>query len=276
MTESVIADFVGTYSLGSADESEPTKGRILMSPRQMVLATESERALIPLSQIFDVRVGHVPSSAEEHFDDCVTIAYHRRGRADTAIIGAGETEIDRFTTVLFKATLNGTTAEIAPAGADSRPVSLKVRPGAVVFRGSDRTIRIELSAVVHFNKTDESNGASNQPVLEVRHVADERTMLTVISGLPSRKMNLLGRFLRLEYSQSMKAVRDLDVTEQELDLLVELRSSGGTSGGDGSADGAPHLSDLTEKGLVRKEDDGVALTSKGKMLLSHRLGNTAS
>lgn len=270
MTESVIADFVGDFTIGSADESEPTTGRILMSPHQLVLATETERVLIPLSRIFDVRVGHGPPMINEAFDDHVTVAYQRRDRRDYAIIGAEAVKIDRFSTVLFKALLNGTRAHIATASGSRHRVSLHVRRGAVVFGGPDGSTQIELSSVVGFKKVDRPDEADEDPVLDVRHIHGDRVVTTVISRLPSRKMNILGRLLRLEYNQSMEALSNLELTADEVAVLEHLRATDGEAPDGVPGDHSSIVDALDDKGLVRRTDGSISLTAKGTLLVDNR------
>ena len=62
MSESVVADFVGTFNSEASVRQEPVKGRILLSERRLVLAADEGKVTIPLSSIFDVSVGTVPTT----------------------------------------------------------------------------------------------------------------------------------------------------------------------------------------------------------------------
>ncbi|WP_276301452.1 CheF family chemotaxis protein [Halorussus lipolyticus] len=279
MSEKVIADFVARFSLDTFDSPEPVKGRIVLSRKRLVLATTDSKRTIPLSAIFDINVGHVPGDLESFFQDTITIAYREDDRRRVAVVEAGSEEVARFKTVLFKAELNGTKTQIKhPArvggrvtGANFRSAKLKIRPGEVEFACAD-PVTVDLANVTHFQKAKRDIG----PVLVVRH-ADEGQSVTSEFGIESdRKLNLLGRYLRLEYSEVAQEVEDLDVSEDEMEALVAIYSGArsgdlaGTLGVDSSRV-TMILNDLREKGLVDEGEKGLSLTASGQLVVSDRI-----
>ncbi|WP_435174422.1 CheF family chemotaxis protein [Halorussus sp. AFM4] len=279
MSEKVIADFVARFSLDTFDSPEPAKGRIVLSQKRLVLATDGSKTTVPLSAIFDVNVGHVPAEMEAFFQDTITIAYRDGDRRRTAVVEAGSEEVSRFKTVLFKAQLSGTAARVKhPArvggrvtDAPFRPAKLKIRPGAVEFAGDD-PVTVELANVTYFQKEDRDGGS----VLVVRH-ADQGQSVTSEFALESdRKLNLLGRYLRLEYSALAKEVEDVTTSEDEMEALVAIYSGArsgdlaGTLGVDSSRV-TMLLNDLREKGLVDEGQKGLSLTAQGQLLVSDRI-----
>ncbi|UPV74386.1 hypothetical protein M0R89_17870 [Halorussus limi] len=279
MSEKVIADFVARFSLDTFDSPDPVKGRIVLSRKRLVLASGDSKTTVPLSAIFDINVGQVPGELESFFQDTITIAYRENDRRRTAVVEAGTEEVSRFKTVLFKAELNGSKATVKhPArvggrvtGSSFRPSKLKIRPGAVEFVGEE-SVTVDLANVTHFQK-DTRDGSA---VLVVRH-ADEGQSVTSEFGIESdRKLNLLGRYLRLEYSELAKEVEEVTTSEDEMEALVAIYSGArsgdlaGTLGVDSSRV-TMLLNDLREKGLIDEGQKGLSLTAQGKLLVSDRI-----
>ncbi|WP_135825942.1 CheF family chemotaxis protein [Halorussus ruber] len=279
MSEKVIADFVARFSLDTFDSPEPVKGRIVLSRKRLVLATTDSKTTVPLSAIFDINVGHVPGELESFFQDTITIAYREDDRRRVAVVEAGSEEVARFKTVLFKAALSGTKAKVKhPArvggrvtGSNFRTAKLKIRPGEVGFACSD-PVTVNLANVTHFQKAKREVG----PVLVVRH-ADEGQSVTSEFAIDSdRKLNLLGRYLRLEYSELAQEAEDIDTSEDEMEALVAIYSGArsgdlaGTLGVDSSRV-TMILNDLREKGLVDEGEKGLSLTARGQLVVSDRI-----
>lgn len=284
MSESAIADFVADFTLPSANKTEPTRGRIVMSSKRLVLATGNERKSIPLPKIFDIRVGHVPPNIEEFFEDTVTIAYRQNENKYTVVIEAEADKIDRFAPILFRAILNGSTVMIRHpvriggrvTGTGERRAEIKLADGEVAFMGLDESVRIDLSTVIYYEGSDPSADGGDRPVLTVRHMRDGTSVTTELSMRSHRKMNLLGRYLRLEYSEAMADIEDLSIPESEMKVLIGLYS-GGSEADLASLTGRDEqtvsrlLDSLESKELVINGDGETALTSKGRMVVVQRM-----
>jgi len=279
MSEKVIADFVARFSLDSFDSPEPVKGRIVLSRKRLVLATTDSKTTVPLSSLFDINVGHVPGELESFFQDTITIAYREDDRRRVAVVEAGSEEVARFKTVLFKAALSGTKAKVKhPArvggrvtGANFRAAKLKIRPGEVQFACSD-SVTVDLDNVTHFQKAKRDVG----PVLVVRHAEEGQSVTSEFGVESDRKLNLLGRYLRLEYSELAQDAEEIDTSEDEMEALVAIYSGArsgdlaGTLGVDSSRV-TMILNDLREKGLVDEGEKGLSLTARGQLVVSDRI-----
>lgn len=279
MPESTIADFVGRFLPDSgATATEPTAGRIVLSPKRLVLASGEGRETIPLSDVFDVVVGQVPADLAEYFDDTVAIAYSTGTDPRTAIVEAEAEDVTRFTNVLFRALLQGAAVRVKhPAriggrytDADAERASLRLGDRTVVFEGSDPLLRIDLSSVTHFEKTDRTINGRSRPALNVQYTTDGEAITAEVVMNSTRLMNLLGRFLRLEYSNLLQAVREMDLSEGEMEVLVAIYSSAGDADLAGVLGRDPSgltmvLNSLEEKGLVTSSDGGTTLTSMGRL-----------
>lgn len=287
MSESVIADFVAKFNSESTPGAEPVTGRVLLSQKRLVLAANrGEKATVPLSSVLDVAVGQVPADMEEFFDATVTVAFKRDGNRYVAAIEADEEKIEKFSTVLFKALLNGTEMRIKhPARLGGRVTDreftrakLAVGSGTVTFKSDERTVGISLSTVTAFDRNEHELGGTTRPMLEVRHVENGQSMLTLAATESARKLSILGRYLRLEYSELMAELEEIDLSAEQKEILVALYSG---AGGEGMSiasvvDAEPAqvtmlLNGLEEVGLVTTAGGETTLTPKGRVVVSNHL-----
>lgn len=282
MSESAIADFVTTFIPDTATHAEPVRGRVVMSKRQIVLATSDDRVVVPLAGVFDVKHASAPGDLAKFFEDTVTIGYERDGQKHVTVVEGGGDTVDRFVTLVFKALLNGTTVYAKhPARRGGRitdesfdAADLFLVPDAVELRG-DTSARIVVSTVTHFERLERDVGGSARPLLSVRHMGDASAVTTELALDSSRRMNILGRFLRLQYAQLKQDLGDATLSDDEIEALVAIYSTGpdvslaGVLGVDAS-----HLtlllSDLEENGFVVDEGT-VELTSLGRAAVSEHI-----
>jgi len=287
MSESVIADFVATFNSDRMTSAEPVKGRVLLSQKRLVLAVnDDDKLTIPLSSIFDVAVGHVPEELGGFFHSTVTVAFEEGDRQFVAVVEGDDDKIQKFSTLLFKTILNGTDAMVKhPARVGGRvtdvefvPAKLFLKPQRVEFRTADGTVDVRLAAVTEFRRSDREIGGARRPVLEVRHMPQGKAMLTMAATNSSRKMAILGRYLRLEYSELMSELEEIDVSDDEKEILVAVYSGAGTEGISlpQIVDAEPAkvtmmLNRLEEDELVVDAADGTKLTPKGQVVVSNHL-----
>lgn len=287
MSESVIADFVAKFNSENTARGKPVKGRVVLSQRRLVLAANGEdKATIPLSAIFDIAVGQVPDGLGDFFDSTVTIAFERSGSRYVAVIEAGDDTIDKFTTVLFKAILNGTEMTVKhPARVGGRvtdeeytPARLSLQPKRVRFKTAGGNVDISLSTVTGFDRSTREIGAAATPVLEVRHMDGGQSTLTMAAIDSPRKLSILGRYLRLEYADLTAQLKDIEIGDAEKEVLVALYSG---AGGQGMSlanviDEEPKtvtmlLTRLESDDLVVNSERGTKLTPKGQVVVSNHL-----
>ncbi|ELZ26919.1 hypothetical protein C475_08291 [Halosimplex carlsbadense 2-9-1] len=289
MSESVIADFVATFNSEASARAEPVKGRILLSEKRLVLAADEGKVTIPLSSIFDVAVGQVPDDLGDFFDSTVTVAFEKGGNRMVAAVEADDDKIEKFTTVLFKAVCNGTDVTVKhPARVGGRvtgeefvPAKLFLKPGTVRFRRADDTVDVDLSTVSDFERTSREINGSDQAVLAVRHLKDGQAALSLAAMDSPRKMSILGRYLRLEYSDLMADLEDVTLSEEQVELLVAVYSTGpGVSLANvldmESSQLTMVLNDLRSDELVVDGEDGPKLTPKGRVVVSDHLEDVNS
>lgn len=287
MSESVIADFVAQFDSSVATRSEPTKGRVLLSEKRLVLAVNNnDRLTIPLTKMLDVAVGHVPDEIQGFFESTVTVAFELQGRRHKAVVEADNDTIQKFATVLFKAILNGTRTTIKhPARVGGRvtsesfvPARLYLRSRSVRFKKDDEIVEIELPRVTKFSRANRDINGQSQPVLEFQHMPSGEAMVTMAALNSRRKMTILGRYLRLEYTELMNELKDIEITGDEKEILTAIYSGGGQEGVSlaGIVDIDPSnvtmiLNRLEEKELVVDTPSGTQLTPKGQIVVNRHL-----
>jgi len=284
MSERVIADFVGRFFLTGMDREDPIRGRIIMSPKRLVLAGDDHKVTIPTSSMFDIAVGHVPPEMREFFSDSITIAYRTDDGRRMAVVEAESETVDKFATVLFKAHLNGRTVTVEhPARRGGRVVDSSIRKaklavddGSLSFSGPEVDFAINLATVTDFEKETRTLGGESRPALSVRHVPGTTALVSVVALPSERVMNLLGRYFRLEYSDIVESLSDISLSDEEVQVLVAIYSAGeGIDPLDVVALDASRttmvLNGLREKELVVDGDAGTVLTPKGRVVVNSRL-----
>ncbi|UIP00077.1 hypothetical protein Hbl1158_01510 [Halobaculum sp. CBA1158] len=283
MSETVVADFIGRF-FAPGIAGEPPTGRVLLSRRRLVLAGDDYKETIPLSAVFDVKVGQVPPEMEGYFNDTVTVAYRRDdGRAVAAIEGK-DTNIDRFATVLFKVLLNGTKALTRhPAKVGGRVVDsethtarLDVTRGSLAFDDRPDPFSVELTRVVSVERADRDLGNGSHPVISFRHVEDGTAVTTQVGMTSNRLTNILGRYVRLRYADVREELEDVDLGEEETEVLVAAYSAGPGVSLAKVVDIDPQrltmlLNGLIDEGLLVDTDEGTQLTAKGRVIVDQRI-----
>mgnify|MGYP000058218506 CR=1 FL=1 len=286
--ESIVVDFIANFVAGGSTAFDPVKGRVLMSERRLVLATSDTKTMVPIASIFDIAVGQVPPEVEEFFDYTVMVGYVENNHRKTTVIGGDRETIEKFSLLLFRAVLNGSVALVThPAKVGGRVMdtpqrksglhldyeSVRFTGGDVAGNGGDPA-SIDLASVVFFEVIERSDSAGKTDlVLSVQHVDDGQTVTSEITMASQRKMNILGRYLRLIYHWIKSDVRDIEVEEHELEVLVGLYS---TAEGIDLAELLDvdeteldvRLESLHEDGLITDAERPVELTPQGRFIVN--------
>jgi helix-turn-helix protein len=283
MSESAIADFVTSFIPNTATHAEPVRGRVVMSKRRIVLATEDDKTTIPLKGVFDVQHETAPGDLAEFFDDTVTVGYERDGDRHVAVIEGGGDTVERFVVLVFKGLLNGANVYVKhPARRGGRITDqsfesggLAVSDGTVAIKGGVGA-RIDISTVTHFERVEREIGGTSRQLLSVRHMGDTGPITTELALDSGRRMNLLGRFIRLRYTHLKQDLEAIDLTDEEIEALVAIYSSGpdanlATVLGVDASQLTFHLNNLIDKGLVEDDEAGTKLTAMGQAAVSEHI-----
>ena len=284
MTKSVVADFTTDVIPDTTDSDTPRTGRVLMNDSQVVIATRDTRRQISIDDIFDLAYGSAPQELRRFFETTVSLAYELEdGQRRVALIEGADDTVDQFTTLLFKAILNGADAlviHLARIGGrvtdnSPRPMTISIDTDAVRFVGPDE-FEIGVSTVSGFGRNDREIRGSTRPVLSVEHAQDAQMYTTEIHLDSMRRMNVLGRFLKLEYSKLADELSDVELGDREAEALVGVYSVGDDASlasmlGLESNRVTMLLNSLIEKGLVEEGESGISLTPLGKLAVSKRI-----
>ena len=284
MGESVVADFVGRVHTPSVASDDPVTGRVVLSQRRLVVATDNGKETIPLSQVFDVVVGTVPGDLRSFFSDSVTVAYDRDGSRHAALIEGEPDDMDRFVRLLFTALLRNVTVTVrhpAKVGgrvtdADDHRASVSTAPGAIEFVDCPEPFAVDLAAVIDYERTDRTLNGTKRPALVFRHVTDGRTVSSIATVPNERALNVLGRYIKLEYDDVLEELESFDPTEEQLEVLVSIYSAGGEADvadvltGDVTQT-SMILDALREENLVADGESGATLTRKGQTVVNSYL-----
>lgn len=283
MNDSVVADFTTEVIPDTGEYDEPVHGRVLMNREQVVIVTADDRTSFPIDGVFDLAYGSAPKEMRRFFEDTVTIAYKAGGQKRVAFVEGADDVVERFTNLLFKAILNDTPVTVKhPAKVGGRVTDASFRravlflsPPAVRFK-SDDPLTIDVSTVSHFERVQRKIGDDERSVLSVRH-AERGEVMTTETGIGSeRKMNVLGRFLRTEYTQLREELEDVSLSEEEIEAMVGLYS-GATEGSLAGMLGVDAsrvtylLNTLVEKGLLEESASGMELSSIGTLAVGEHL-----
>ena len=113
-------------------------------------------------------------------------------------------------------------------------------------------------------------------VLSVQHVENGQTVTSELSMGSRRKMNILGRYLRLIYHWIKSDVRDVEIEEETLEVLVGLYSTG--SDVDlasllelDAAELEHHLGELFDDNLVTDAELPCELTPQGRFVVNEEI-----
>lgn len=284
MSESVIADFVGSFVAEEHGHAEPVQGRIILSQKRLVAVDDEGTLTIPLSAVFDLVVGSVPQELRGFFRDSITVAY-RRGETRYVLVVESETDtIDRFTSVMFKVHLNGLEATVRhpvrvggrETDAPARTARLRLDAGSVSFAADEDRFAIDIATVSDFQKTRRALDGEQRDLIAVRHMPAENALLTFVSLPTTRLMNLLGRYLRIEYDEMMQELEEIELTEEQIEVLLGIYSAGESAALGSLLEMDPShltmvLNTLESEGLVVAAADATRLTPTGRTVVNSRL-----
>jgi helix-turn-helix protein len=282
---SVLADFTARFDVDSAEIATPTEGRVILGSEQLVLvAGDDEQLRLPLSGVVDIRTGAVPQVFDPLPGTPVTVTIKYGGTHWSTLLAAEETTVRKFSSVLFKAVLNGAAVTIKhPAklggrvlDADFRGGVLAIETGAVTFETGDGPVSIALDAVIDFNRTARVIDDQERKVVVVDHMHTDEAMTTVVAVESARLLTVLGRFLRREYQKQMAALADLSLSEAETEVMTAIYSTGEeislTSVLGIDPEKTRHiLHSLHESELIESGDNGPVLTPRGQVVVNQYL-----
>jgi len=283
---SVLADFSGRFSVAGSERDGPAEGRIVLGEDRLVLAaSEDAKVTIPLTAVFDVAPGNEAAMLDAIPGTPVTVAYENGTSRTTAVVAAEETTIGKFTTVLFKALLNGTPVTLKhPAKVGGRVLDtafkgglLSLQSGGVVFDTDEGPVTIPLASIVDFDRETRAVDGADRPVLVVSHMDTGEALTTLAATDSPRKLSILGRYLRQTYDTLLESLQQISLSEPETETLATLYSTGDMDVSLTSVlEAKPQtvkriLHALHQKGLIESGENNPVLTAKGQIVVNQYL-----
>lgn len=285
MGMATLADFVGKFDAEVASWGDPKEGRVLLGEHQLVLAAEKDKKIaIPLSSVFDINFDASPQIFDQLPGTPITIAYETSGNRQVAVIASDESTAQKFYTVLFKVILNGSQVVIKhPSRRGGRVTkmpfhtgSLTLSNGGVQLSSDNVTVQIQPAAVTSFDREKREVNANERPIFVVRHMQDGTAVTTLVATDSSRTLSLLGRYLRRHYDELMASLSGISLTQEEIETLVTIYSTGGGSVSllAGVVDAGPSgvkrlLQSLHQDSLLKPTENGAELTTRGQVVVNH-------
>ncbi|EMA32409.1 CheF family chemotaxis protein [Halobiforma nitratireducens] len=292
MNEDIVADFTGRFFLGnrgSGDDGssgKPVSGRVIMTKRRLVLASGDGKETVPLSRVIDVNVGSVPNHVRQFFNDTVTVGYRdEEGSTRSAVIESKGETAEKFVALLFRCLLNGRRVAVKhPARVGGRvkdtpvvPGKLKIKNRRIEVRTKQDNFSFDVERVMSIDRGNKIGDSDDRVTLVVKYIDDGGlTKTSLIAPSKSQYVNLLARFLRLEFDDLREEVDEIDLSNPEKRVLVSVHATGGEIDFTNMLDGDPAyvtnvLNSVREKDLIVESGDNISLTPKGRIIVSERI-----
>lgn len=283
---SVLADFVGHVTVETEEWDDPLEGRILLSETQLILAKdENTKTAIPLERVFDINPGGAPKFVDPMPGRPVTIGFKQGGTRATAVISADEQTSKKFQAVIFKAILNGTYAILKhPSKIGGRVMDTEFQGGimglsanTVKFDIDEGPVKIPLNGIVDFDREQRTIDGTERPALIVSHMTNGEALETIAATDSTRKLSILGRYLRTTYQKLLESLQEISLSESETEALTTIYSTGDT---DISLPNVMEMSPkmvkrvlhaLHDKGVIESGENGPVLTAKGQIVVNEYL-----
>ncbi|MEY7851679.1 CheF family chemotaxis protein [Natrarchaeobius sp. A-rgal3] len=288
MNEEIVADFTARFVLNRGEEGggTPSSGRIIMTKKRLVLATNDDKTTVPLSTVIDVNVGSVPNHVKRFFDDTITIGYESERGVQSAVIESKSETVSKFVAILFRCLLNGRSAAVKhPArvggrvkDTPARSGKLRVKSRAIEIQTDRTTFEIDVETVMKIERTNKLGQRDDRVTLVVKYIDDGSglTKTSLISPAKGQYVNLLARYLRLEFDELREEVEEIELTDPEKRVLVSVHATGGDIDFTNMLDGDPAyvtnvLNSVQSKELIVEREDSISLTPKGRIIVSQRI-----
>ncbi len=287
MNEDIVADFTARFILnhGSGESGAPVEGRIVATKKRLVLATATDKVTVPLSRVIDVNIGSAPPQVAKFFNDMVTVGYKTDDGIRSAIIESTTDTVDTFVAILFRCLLNGrkvATKHPARVGGRVKDTSvemgsLRVKNRRVEVRTETGGFAIDVATVMNITQANKLGSSDDRVTLVIKYTDDSGlTKTALIAPAKGQYVNLLARYLRLEYDEVRAEVEEIELTNPEKQVLVGVHATGGEIDFKNVLDGDAAyvtnvLNSVRRKQLIVENGDGISLTPQGRIVVSQRI-----
>lgn len=272
---------LSTSVLCPSVSSEPSDASIRLDHSKVAVTGPELTEEAGLEEIFDVRLGQPPQAAQKAFSGTVLIIGFERGgqRAVLFLDGSSET-LERFSGLLFRRLLDGTEVAVChPVSIGGRLTDrqvnigeIRVTPGKIGCTGVTRPLNIDLESIVDVSRSEKEILGHKEGSVEIQYVKRGTVVGVDFSLNPPRKLNLLGRYLRRNYSRLRQQAQALNPPAPIVQILTRLYAARGhTDSGAMLARESDNpralLQTLLDHVLVELVDGEVRLTMLGWVLV---------
>lgn len=280
MSQATVAEFTAHGVVESHQSGEPFTGRFRLDRSSLTVRLDESTIRVDLSSIFDVQLGDPPLAVNDVFTGLTaTIAYTHGFGHEVLFVGGTDDTMERFGHLLFKVLLNKTEAMARhPVSVDGHRTgttpergSIRIGTGSVEVRDIEMPVEISLDGVIDFTKTQRTLMGEERDIIVIEHIQNQARIVTELSITSPRRLYLLGRYLRLEYSKVRRELAAIDLSESGVDLLERIVEQGGEAPvksllGPHSDRSLELLNRLVDLGILAEATGSVHLTAKGWVL----------
>lgn len=250
---------------------------------------------VDFSDIFDIRLGHPPLAvAGEFHSTTVTIGVREDLGEETAaqdyyFVNTDQAGIETFGEALYRTVLNGTEVAVRhPTEIGGRRTNssftigtLHIADRSVGVTDIDVPFKVDIESIIDFTTSERELLGENRDVIEVTYVKNGRSIVFEVAVSLDRKHNILGRYLRLEYSKRVRELGSVDISPAETKALAVLYSMNGeaklqTLLSGRSESSLSVLKFLQKRDLVEASEGYVRLTPEGWIVISTQFKHARS
>lgn len=288
MTPNVIADFNAKFATNVRNNTEINlqKCRVIMNKRQIIIATNEDKLKIQIKDIIDILKSNIPQRHKALFDETITLAHQTNDGVKTILIEDDEETINKFKEFVYKLTIGNVPvlikhpARVGGRVTDEKPRqgTIKLRDGSILFKTqTGKNFKIDINSVIHFKRSKRSPDGQKRPTILVKHVGNGDDIMTTLVATKSRdKLNLIGRYMKSEYSDLKKEVDEINLSNEEKELLVSIYMTGGDIDYTNVLSGnTTHVQNvikrLENKNLIKQGTSKTELTSIGKIVVTENI-----
>lgn len=231
--EKIVADFMAKSAI-SLEKGERRKiedfekSRIILSTKRLLVATPSDKLVVPLNKIFDVRKIDVPDDLKDMLEDSMKIAFVRDGSPNVVVIKSSGDKLAKFFYLLMKLLLGGNAVIYKhPAIKGGVVLNTRWKNGKLgIARGAillDKSA-IKLSTVRDIKKEMRTINSKKVEILNVRLMENGEAIVSYIHIPEKRVLNLLGRYVGLEFADILRKVEKAKLSKMEKQVLQAIYS----------------------------------------------------
>jgi hypothetical protein len=226
--ERKLADGTGKFAQVVRDgrkvpDVEWVSGRILLSTKRLVLASNEGKRTIPLSKIRAIQ------SRQDAAQPLAKVSNYISLQMGGDVVLVSPSDHERLEGALFRAILDQEVVLVKHPAVEGGVVRdtgwekgrLKIEDGDVALAlTTGQFVEVEVDDVGSVETHDREVMDAERPVVEVSHTQEQTAVETHVSGTP-RHVTVLASLLR---KGEAKNAADVDLTERELEVLVALYS----------------------------------------------------